>query len=160
MNKIHGDSINGKTRLYRIWMNMRQRCNNPNKPCYASYGAKGITVCDTWNDYLAFKKWALNNGYAADLTIDRYPNVTGNYEPNNCRWATKTAQSRNQRAYEKCSSKYRGVTWNKVNQKWQAQISIKNKNQYLGQYSDEILAAKARDQFIRENKLKHFIMNF
>lgn len=159
--KKHGDCLrSGRTHLYRIWNNMRQRCNNPKKPCYPYYGGQGVSVCAIWDDYQEFKTWALSSGYAPNLSIDRYPDTTGNYEPNNCRWSTKTAQSRNQKAYENCSSKYRGVTWNKTNKKWMAQISIKNRNQYIGQYLDEVSAAKARDQFIRENKLKHFIMNF
>jgi len=57
--------------------------------------ARGVIVCDEWkNNYSSFKKWALENGYNETLTIDRI-NVNGNYEPNNCRWATSKEQSRN-----------------------------------------------------------------
>lgn len=71
------------TRLYRTWINMRARCNNPNEQKYKLYGAKGIKLCSEWNKYINFKDWALNNGYSDNLTIDRI-DVNGNYEPSNC----------------------------------------------------------------------------
>ena len=75
----HGDRY---SRLYRTWINMRARCNNPNEVKYRFYGAKGITVCKEWDNYETFKVWALTNGYTDTLTIDRI-DVNGNYEPNN-----------------------------------------------------------------------------
>ena len=90
----HGE---GKTRLYRIWATMKQRCQNPHDHAYAQYGGRGITVCNEWSsNYLAFKEWAINNGYMPDLTIDRINNDKG-YTPNNCRWATKKEQQHNKR---------------------------------------------------------------
>lgn len=74
----HGMS---KARLYRIWKNMISRCENPNKTFYKNYGGRGIKVCAEWNkDFVAFKDWALENGYKDDLTIDRIDN-DGNYSP-------------------------------------------------------------------------------
>lgn len=64
---------------------MRKRCKTPSSTGYAKYGAKGIEVCKEWDDYLTFKKWALENGYTDDLTIHR-KNRKGNYEPDNCEW--------------------------------------------------------------------------
>lgn len=83
------------TRLYTIWHGMKQRCNSETSHDYKNYGARGISVCDEWsNDFSAFRKWALNNGYADDLSIDRI-DVNGNYCPENCRWTDSKTQGRN-----------------------------------------------------------------
>ena len=85
------------TKLYKTWCNMKNRCNNVNNQDYHSYGGRGIFVCDEWrNDFKSFYDWAMSNGYQDDLTIDRI-DVNGNYEPNNCRWISNKAQSRNKR---------------------------------------------------------------
>lgn len=89
--KVHGDR---QTRLYRIWTNIKTRCNNPKSPNFIHYGAKGITLCEQWNDYEVFKRWSLENGYKEDLTIDRIDNGKG-YFPDNCRWTNMKTQSRN-----------------------------------------------------------------
>lgn len=89
---------NGRhTRLYKIWVGMKNRCNNPNTDCWDNYGGRGIKVCNEWvNNFSEFRDWALDNEYDETLTIDRI-NVNGNYEPNNCRWVTKAKQTNNKR---------------------------------------------------------------
>jgi hypothetical protein len=98
MHDKHGDTKGGEWhRLYRIWVAMRQRCNDPNRDGFAGYGGRGIKVCPEWDSsYPAFKAWALANGYASHLTIDRV-DVNGNYEPGNCRWLTVKEQLSNTR---------------------------------------------------------------
>ena len=81
-------------RLYRVWKNMRNRCNNPMAKKYRIYGGRGITVCDEWDDYAAFRSWAIENGYQEGLQIDRIDN-DGKYSPDNCRWVTNKVNSNN-----------------------------------------------------------------
>lgn len=90
---VHGESHDHKTRLYNIWVHMRNRCNNPRREAYKWYGGKGIKVCSDWNQYSSFKEWAMNNGYNDDLTIDRI-DISKDYCPDNCRWLSKSDNSK------------------------------------------------------------------
>lgn len=92
LNKIHGMT---RKRPYRIWQNMKTRCLNPKYKQWENYGGRGITICDEWKDnFQAFYDWAIANGYADNLTIDRINN-DGNYCPENCRWTTMAEQNKN-----------------------------------------------------------------
>lgn len=83
-------------RLYNIWTGMIHRCENPERTKYKDYGGRGISVCDEWHEFPAFVEWARQSGYEEGRTIDRI-NVNGNYNPDNCRWATNQQQSNNKR---------------------------------------------------------------
>lgn len=87
------------SRLYRMWANMKARCNNPNSTSYKYYGAKGIGICIEWNDFEPFAKWATENGYdesakRGKTTLDRI-DAKGDYCPENCRIVDSTIQSFN-----------------------------------------------------------------
>ena len=152
----HGES---NTTLYKIFTSMRARCNTPSASAYSEYGAKGISVCSDWDSFEVFKEWASSNGYKEGLSIDRKESNKG-YFPENCRWVSRTIQSRNRHFSKAATSKYKGVSWNSQYSKWTAIVCVDYKNKFLGRFTFEIDAAKARDQFIIDNKLEGFPLNF
>ena len=96
-NEIRGQStiIHGKshTPVFRSWASMIQRCTNPNNDFWHNYGGRGIKVCDSWK---VFTNFLADMGERPEGTsLDRFPDNDGNYEPGNCRWATRTQQQRN-----------------------------------------------------------------
>jgi hypothetical protein len=93
LHRTHGKT---RTRAHRIWVAMRQRCNNPNTARYKDYGGRGIVVCERWqNSFEAFLS-DMGEPPSEDHSIDRIDNDLG-YEPTNCRWATMVEQRNNQR---------------------------------------------------------------
>lgn len=85
------------TRIYTIWQAIKNRCNNPNNKGYNNYGGRNIKMCIEWeNSFEAFYKWAIDNGYNDNLSIDRI-NTNAGYYPENCRWADGQTQANNTR---------------------------------------------------------------
>lgn len=116
----HGTHQLSKTRLYGIHKNMIRRCTNIDDTNFHHYGGRGITVCEEWigeEGLYNFIEWAIYNGYAENLTIDRIDN-NGNYEPSNCRWVDLNIQANNKRS--------------------NVFITYENKTQTLAEWSEEL----------------------
>lgn len=94
--RIHGHTTDGRlSREYQSWAHAKRRCASANDAQYRNYGARGITMCDRWRD--SFEAFYSDMGNCpAGLELDRIDN-DGNYEPGNCRWATRQQQNSNQR---------------------------------------------------------------
>lgn len=91
VNERHGHK---GERLYVIWIGMRVRCYSPKRREYKYYGGKGVKICKSWHYYSNFRKWAHDNGYKEDLTIDRI-NSDSDYKPSNCRFITQSENTKN-----------------------------------------------------------------
>ena len=99
-NKVHGKS---KTRIYREWLHMKERCYKESDQRYHRYGGRGITVCVDWmNDFQAFYDYVSNLLHYGEkgYTLDRINN-DGNYAPGNVRWATAKEQANNRSTNKK-----------------------------------------------------------
>lgn len=141
----HGDApSSGPTSLYGRWLSMKQRCENPKNKSYSRYGERGIKVCKEWHDYEAFKRWAEQNGYRKDLSIDRI-DVNGDYCPENCRWANKWVQAGNKR--KKNAVGHVGVY--KQGNKFYAGIMVNGVRHYK-LFVDQVAAIKYREELEEE----------
>lgn len=116
MDKHGHSSRQLKTPTYESWRSMKTRCFNPNTTGYYLYGGRGVTVCERW---LIFENFLADMGERPEgMSIDRFPNKDGNYEPSNCRWATETQQKRNTRrnrmveidGVRRCMSEWREIS--------------------------------------------------
>ena len=157
-HKTHGLH---KSKLYKVWVNIKDRILNLKNKRYIDYGGRGITIYEEWkNDFVPFYNWAMSNGYEENknLSIDRIDN-DGNYCPENCRWTTKTIQRRNQRIRKDNTSGYKGVSYDKKANKYRAYIKINKKSIHLGSFSTAVEGAIAYNNYIIENNLEGFILN-
>lgn len=150
---IHG--LKGH-KLYSIWKNMRIRCFSINNEQYKYYGARGITVCDEWNNAKVFYDYVIKlpNYGKLGYTLDRINN-NGNYEPGNLRWATNHIQTANRRKQKTNTSGYVGV-FKRSNNTFSVSIAVNLNRHHLGTYSTAIEAAKVRDKYIIDNELTEY----
>jgi hypothetical protein len=123
----HGqDRTGNKTREYVTWTLMKRRCYNKNDKSFTDYGGRGIKVCDRWLGDNGFINFFGDMGVkpTKNHTLDRYPNVNGDYAPDTCRWATQSEQCRNKRNNRRLT--YNGET--KLMVEWANLLNTKSAN--------------------------------
>lgn len=140
-SKTHTKHGMSHSRIYRIWSNMKARCETKTNKAYGLYGGRGISVCAEWEEFIPFRDWALSNGYQDNLTLDRMDN-DGNYEPGNCRWATPKEQGNNTRCchyityngetktvrgWEEALGYSRGIIHSRLKSGWSVERAIEEK---------------------------------
>ena len=108
-----------QTRFYKVWAQMKQRCNNPKHPRFKDYGGRGITICKRWDLFSNFFI-DMNESYKDNLTLDRINNSKG-YSKNNCKWSTYREQNENRRDNKKLS--FNGLTMTIT--RWSEKLGIK-----------------------------------
>ena len=135
----HGYSKSGIPE-YVVWKSMRQRCNaKPGTKNYEWYSSRGIKVCERWNDFVKFYK-DMGPRPSDRHSIERIDN-DGNYEPENCKWATNLEQRLNKRLRKDNKSGVQGVNRQSVGGGWNASIRIDNKPIWLGTYPTKAIAS-------------------
>jgi len=134
----HGMS---RTPTYNAWVSMIQRCTNHNNISHKNYGERGITVCKKWQS--SFEAFFKDMGKKPKgLTLERINNNLG-YSKDNCKWATRVEQNRNQRLYKTNKTGVNGVHWDNYHQKYGVEIRA-NRKYFIGYFKNLEDAKAAR----------------
>ena len=151
-NRPHG--LRGHP-LYDVWAGMKARCSNKNHYGYKRYGGRGIKVCETWEkNFEFFYNWSLLNGYRKGLQLDRVDN-DGDYEPENCRWVTRTVNMNNaDRSSVVNKTGFTGVIEIKKSKRFISGIGINGGWKYLGCFATAEEASAAYEMARKEKLLK------
>lgn len=146
----HNTTTRGRTPEHSSWGHMMQRCYNKNNNMYEFYGAKGVKVCDRWHEFKNFLD-DMGEKPTSEHSIDRI-DVYGNYEPDNCRWATREQQDRNTRLRRTNKTGVKGVYFEKQTQMYRASIGVRGKSYRSKRFNTLEEATQAR----KELEIKHW----
>ena len=148
-----------KTKGYKLWCNIIQRCYNPKNPSYKYYGEKGVIMEDYFkNSYENFINWIKGIAHynewlnSSELSLDRIDNTLG-YSRGNIKFSTKTEQVENQNLRVDNKSGYKGVCYHKLNKKYSATITINKSKVFLGYYDTALEASLVYDNYVLKNNL-------
>lgn len=131
-------------KIYKAWKSIQDRCYIVDRDNFERFGGKGIRVCDEWLDsFDSFLKWSLENGYSDEFNLNRI-DITGNYEPNNCRWSTVYKQMQNRGMFKNNKTGVNGVTYSEKQGRFRAYISRDDIRKNLGSFPTLEEAKKAR----------------
>ena len=133
------------TTEHNAWLSMKRRCYLETDAAYEHYGKRGIKVCDRWLESFQNFYADMRDRPGPDMSVERL-DVNGDYTPENCVWADRTAQMFNRRKFKDCSSKYIGVCYEDGrNKPWRVSLKKNNKVVFSGSYRTEEEAARAYD---------------
>lgn len=136
---------------YQAWLAMKGRCLNTRHEAFKNYGGRGIRICPEWIDsFLVFLE-DMGERTSAKHSLDRIDN-DGNYEPGNCRWATRVQQNSNTR--RRAKSGCIGVYPASRGRGWQAVAELDGRTFHVGYFASAEVAARARDAFVVERQLR------
>jgi len=145
---IHGHEAR-RHPLYATWSNMKGRCGKIDDEAYCNYGGRGIKVCEEWVQ--SFESFAIDMGLkpSPELTLERIDN-DGNYEPSNCKWATRDEQGSNKRVYKTSKT---GVSGIRITESGGYQVRVKGVGRRtLGVFETLEEALFAQDKDVEQTK--------